>query len=123
MTDSDYVTVRLGVAGGDDQELADAAGVLRDELLALDVDAVEPLTGEAAPGAKGAGVVLGALLVRLGGAVPLRAVVDALLRWARGSGRTVEVTLDGDTLRLGNASAEQQERIIDAWLARHAGGT
>lgn len=124
MAGSDEVTVRVaGVPGDDAEELAVATARLRDELLALDVDDVEPLAGEAVPdGAKGLSVVLGALLVKVGSGVPLRAVLDALLRWARASRRDVEVTLDGDTLRLTGVSAEQQDRIIDSWLARHAGG-
>jgi len=124
MTGSEEVTVRVaGVLGDDDEELTVATAWLRDELLALDVDDVEPLAGEAMPdGAKGLGVALAAVLVKVGSGVSLRAVLDALLRWARASRRDLEVTLDGDTLRLTGVSAEQQDKIIDAWLARHAGG-
>jgi hypothetical protein len=32
------------------------------------------------------------------------------------------VTVAGDTLRLTGVTSEQQDKIIDAWLARHAGG-
>ena len=46
----------------------------------------------------------------------------ALLRWARASRRDVEVTVGGDTLRLTGVTSEQQDKIIDAWLERHAGG-
>jgi hypothetical protein len=34
----------------------------------------------------------------------------------------VEVTIDGDTLKVTGATAEQQEQIINVWLARHAAG-
>ena len=37
--------------------------------------------------------------------------------------RVVEVTEGGDTLKLGRATREQQEKIIDAWLARHPPGS
>jgi hypothetical protein len=124
MTGSDEVTVRVaGVLDDDDEELAVATARLREELLALEVDDVEPLAGEGAPdGAKGLSLALGALLVKLGSGVPLRAVLDVLQRWARANRRDVEVTLDGNTLRLTSVSAEQQDKIIDVWLARHAGG-
>jgi hypothetical protein len=31
----------------------------------------------------------------------------------------VEITMDGDTLKLDAATVQQQQEIIDAWLARH----
>ena len=36
--------------------------------------------------------------------------------------REVMVTLGGDTLELHRATVEQQEEIINAWLARHPAG-
>jgi hypothetical protein len=124
MTGSGEVTVRVAAdPSGDDEELAALGARLREELLDLDVDAVDPLPEDAAPdGAKGVAALAGALLVRIGSGVGLRAVVDTLLRWARASRRDVEVTVAGDTLRLTGVTSEQQDKIIDAWLARHAGG-
>jgi hypothetical protein len=40
--------------------------------------------------------------------------------WVSRTGRTVEVTIDGDTIKVTGATAQQQETIINAWLARHA---
>jgi hypothetical protein len=34
----------------------------------------------------------------------------------------VEVSIDGDALKVTGATSRQQEMIIDAWLARHAPG-
>jgi hypothetical protein len=34
----------------------------------------------------------------------------------------VEVSIDGDVLKLTGATSQQQEKIVDAWLARHAAG-
>jgi hypothetical protein len=47
-------------------------------------------------------------------------VVTAVRDWAARNNREVELTIDGDTLRATRISAAQQEKVIDAWLARHA---
>jgi hypothetical protein len=52
----------------------------------------------------------------------LRAVVAAVRGWVGRTGRTVEVSIDGDVLKLTGATSQQQEKIVDAWLARHAPG-
>ena len=44
---------------------------------------------------------------------------DRVADWACGSGRTVEVSLDGDTLKLGRVTREEQQELTRAWLARH----
>lgn len=43
-------------------------------------------------------------------------------RWALRTGRTVEVTIGGDMLKVTGVTTQQQEKIIDTWLARHAVG-
>lgn len=75
--------------------------------------------GPSPGGAKGAGAVFG-LIGRAVGGEALRTALAALVNWAGRSGRTVEVCLDGDTIKLGGASREQQDRIVEAWIARHA---
>jgi hypothetical protein len=35
----------------------------------------------------------------------------------------VEIAYAGDVLKVTGVTAAQQEKIIDAWLARHAAGT
>jgi hypothetical protein len=107
----------------DEEELAGLAGRLRSEMLGLDVLGIEPVIQPATPdGAKGAGEVLGWLLVHLGGE-SLRTVVAAVADWALRNDRSVEVDQDGDVLKLGRATREQQEKIVDAWLTRHSSGT
>jgi hypothetical protein len=125
MTQGRDLTVRVTAApDGDAEEVAAEATLLREELLALDVEDVRPLAEVESPhGAKGLSVVVGALLVRLASGSALRGVVGVVRRWAAVNKRDVEVTLDGDTLRLTSVTPEQQEKIIDAWLARHAGGS
>ena len=95
---------------------------LRAELLDLDVDSVEPLPEEAAPeGTKGLSGLAGALAVRLGVA-GLKKVVARVRDWASRNNRTVEVTIDGDTVKITGATIEQQEQLVNVWLARHAPG-
>jgi len=104
-------------------ELTELAGRLRAELLYLDVQAADQLSGEALPsGAKGVATVAGWLAVQLGPEA-LRAVLAKVADWVTRNDRVVEVSYGGDTLKLGRATREQQEKIIDAWLARHPAGS
>lgn len=110
-------------ADGDEEEAAGLVRRLRAELLDLDVEAVEPLTTGTAPeGAKGAASLVGMLGVRLG-AAGLKAVFGKIRDWVSRNGRSVEVTIDGDTIKVTGASMEQQEKIMNVWLARHASGS
>ena len=124
MTDVDGLIVQvLPVADSDAEELADMAGGLRAELLDVDAASVAPLTAETAPeGAKGLGTLAGWLLVQFGTPAGLRAVVAAVRGWASRTGRTVEVSMGGDALKVTGVTSQQQEKLIDAWLARHAPG-
>lgn len=107
---------------GDEEEAAELVRRLRAELLDLDVDAVEPVPDGVVPeGAKGLSSLAGTLAVRWGVA-GLQAVLVRIRDWVSRSGRSVEVTIDGDTVKVTGATSEQQEKIINAWLARHATG-
>jgi hypothetical protein len=113
----------LPVADSDAEELADLAERLRAELLGVDAASVGPLTAEAAPaGAKGLGALAGWLAVQFGTVDGLRAVVAAVRGWTTRTGRVVEVSIGGDALKVTGVTSQQQEKIIDAWLARHASG-
>ena len=124
MADVDGLIVQvLPAADSDAEELADLAGGLRADLLDVDAASVVPLTAEAAPeGAKGLGTLAGWLLVQFGTLDGLRAVVAAVHGWTTRTGRTVEVSVGGDTLKVTAVSSQEQEKIIDAWLARHGPG-
>ena len=50
----------------------------------------------------------------------LRAVVAAMRGWTSRTGRTVEVSIGGDVLKVTAVASQQQREIIDAWLARHS---
>ena len=113
----------LPVADSDAEELADLAGELHAELLGVDEASVALLTDEASPdGAKGLGTLAGGLLAQFGTLDGLRAVVAVVRGWASRAGRTVEVTIGGDVLKVTGVTTQQQEKIIDTWLARHAAG-
>ncbi|HEY3260547.1 MAG TPA: hypothetical protein VGJ95_09805 [Pseudonocardiaceae bacterium] len=120
--------VRLDVVedGSDDEHLEELALSLRRELLALDVDSVEPApTGEPAPEGTRSGLIAaaGALVVALPPTLEaITAVVTLVRDWLRRAGprHTVRVEIGGDVLELTGATSEQQARLVENWLARHA---
>jgi hypothetical protein len=51
----------------------------------------------------------------------LKSVVDTTVAWlGRQRARSVKLTLDGDTLELTGVSSDEQDRLVDQWIARHA---
>jgi hypothetical protein len=109
----------------DAEELAELSGRLRDALLELDVEAVEPASDGAAPeGAKGVELLaIGGLVIRfVMSPTMLKSVVDVAAGWlSRQQARSVKLTLDGDTLEITGTSSEEQQRLTELWVARHAG--
>jgi hypothetical protein len=122
------LSLELAEDGADAERLAELTGFLRQELLALDVeDVIAPRVGEAPPGARAFdAVAVGGLLVTLGRSLgAVRAVVSVVRKWlARGAGapRTVRLEIAGDVLELSGATAADQQRLIDLFVARHATG-
>lgn len=124
------VVFRLGtLPGEDDQSLAEATDRLRRYLTALDVAPVGALTrpgvpGDPAPraGTKGDGLmaalsVAGSLLMHVESIDALRELLLAMARRPTDDGREVDVTIADRRLVLRRATAEQQERLVDAYLA------
>ena len=64
----------------------------------------------------------GWLVAQFGTLDGLRAVVTTVHGWVSRTGRSVEVSIDGDVLKVTGVTSHQQGEIIDAWLARHAPG-
>lgn len=113
----------LPVEDSDQLELAQWAGQLYLELQDLDHFPVELLIPEVAPeGAKGAGAFAAGLAARLTTVDGVRALIAAVRGFVSRTGRSVEVSIGDDKLIISHATAEQQEKVIDAWLARHAVG-
>ena len=124
MADVDGLILQvLPVADSDVEELADLAAELHAELLNVDGTSVALLPDGAAPaGAKGLGDVAGWLVAQFGTLDGLRALVAAVRGFAARTGRTVEVSIGGDHLKVTGVTSQQQGEIIDAWLARHGSG-
>jgi len=111
----------MAVPDSDAKELADLCERLRVELLELDLPSVAQHTEREEPErAKGFGQLTNWLIIQFVTLDGLRAALAAVRRFASRTGRTVEVSIDGDSLRLTAATAQQQEQVIDAWLARHS---
>jgi hypothetical protein len=123
VTDAGGLIVQVCPVRGDDAgELAELTGWLRTELLDLDVQSVARLSDEEVPpGAKGVVAIAGWLVVHLGPEA-LRTVLAKVADWVTRNDRIVEVSLGSDKLTLSRATREQQQRIIDDWLARHPAG-
>lgn len=108
----------------DAEELFGLTQRLRDELLQLDVDAVAlQSSGEAPGGSKGvellgtAGLMVNFVL----SSMILRSVVEATVAWlGRQQARSVKLTLESDTLEVTGISSEEQSRLVEQWIARHA---
>jgi hypothetical protein len=120
------IQLELHLPEGADAEDLDAATVrLRDDLLELDVDRVDRIADvEAPPGARSGEIAaLGELLLLLArNAEVLTSVVASLQAWlGRDAGRSVKLVLDGDSLEVTGVSSREQERLISAWIASHAG--
>ena len=118
--------LHLSEEDADAERLAVLTGYLRAELLQLDVvEEVSALpAGEPPPGARVFGVAtVGALLIAVGQSVEgLRSVVAVIRDWLRrggGTGRAVRLELDGDAIELSQASAADQERLIELFIRRH----
>jgi hypothetical protein len=120
--DSIMLEVDIGLPpDADAAELDQETRQLREELLGLDVSVTRPAAGcvpEEARAVEATG--LGTLVVELGRAV-LGSAVRAIAAWvARRGTRSVRLTLDGDTIELSNASQAEQERLLEAFLTKHA---
>jgi hypothetical protein len=118
---SDGLAVNVDEVGADSERLEELSLALRAELLELNVDDVQRLrVGQAPAGTRALDVAaVGALLVSLSSSAgAVSRVVNLVRGWLkRGSpGRTVELPIGDKTLKLSEASTEQQERLIQQFL-------
>jgi hypothetical protein len=118
--------IELNEAGATPAELDQLTDSLRRELLDLDVDRVrKPSSGEAPPGARGIELAaIGALILEFGrSAKTLSTVIGAIQSWLGGrQNRSIKIEMDGDRLEIAGASSDEQQRLITAWVDRHAHG-
>jgi hypothetical protein len=114
-------------ADADAEELAQLAIRLRNELLGLDVDAVQVASGGDAPDySKGfALVAVGGLVVRFVLRRDLlESIIEGVRSWlVRQHARSVKLTLDGDSLEVTGVNSVEQDRLIELWVMRHGGAS
>jgi hypothetical protein len=116
------LTIELFEPDADDEDVDRLATDLRLELLEMDVDSVSSVVrGPPPDGSKGLeSVAFGALLVSVKDSLPVvSAVVAAVRQWlTRGSssGRSLKITIEGRTLELSAATAEQQQQLVTEFV-------
>jgi len=121
------VLVQMSEEDADPERIETLTGLLRADLLQLDVEDVARLrSGEAPPGTRGLDVAeVGSLVVLLGqSATGLSAVVGAVRAWlARGHGprRTSRIEIGGDVLELSEASRQDQDHLVSLFVSKHSG--
>jgi hypothetical protein len=120
------LVIELRLDADADAELTEKSGrQLRAELNQLDVQAVNPMTLiDVAYGAKGGAVDWGSLLVTFGAAGGVfTSVIVAARDWLAGhsAAQSIKITIDGDSIVLGRASAQEREDLIGAWVRQHSG--
>jgi hypothetical protein len=119
------VVIRVAEQGADDERTEDVTLLLRRQLEEVDgLDVVRLTAGNAPEGTRGVDlVVVGALL---GSAADLATVmgpmVAAIRQWLARTPqvpRSVRIEVGGDALQLSNATPEQEDRLVDLFVARH----
>ena len=116
------VLITIDESGADDERRQELSDRLRAELLDLDVVDARPVReGDPPGGARAVDIAdVAAFVVSLGGtAEAFTQIVTALRAWVgrgRSAPRTVEVTVGDKTLRLSDATAAQQDRVIDEFV-------
>jgi hypothetical protein len=124
----DQLSLQIAEDGADPERIDTLTGHLRRELLQLDVEDVTLARGGPAPdGARAIDLaMIGGLIVSLGSsAASLKDIVTVVRKWlTRGDGvrRTIKIDIDGDSLELSEVSVAEQDRLIEMFIQRHAGG-
>ncbi|MFK8911311.1 effector-associated constant component EACC1 [Streptomyces sp. YS-3] len=122
--------VLLSLAPGEESDQEDVEQLvrrLRGELRELDVDVASPAPpGELPPGAKGGDpVTVGAVVLALSASGGVFTVlIDTLRDWLgrQAARHRISVTIDGDTIELEHATAEERRELIDGFVRRHRAG-
>ena len=110
-----------GLPDSDDEERAELARRLREEMLQEGVEEVAHPEVHAPEGAKGAAFEWAQLVVGLAGSLgPLLAALRGWIGRHPDAGITREI--DGDKITLDKASPADRQRLVEAFLARHGTG-
>ena len=122
---TEQLLVEVLEPGADVERLSALAHSLRGDLLQLDVQSVSALRqGTPPPGTRALdAAAFSTLVVALNGSVALlEHVVSTVRAWlnrtpdAQGTGRSLKVTLNGQTLELSAVSEAQQEQVVQEFL-------
>ncbi|MCA1647196.1 MAG: hypothetical protein LC797_17635 [Chloroflexi bacterium] len=126
--DDESLKLALQLDAGSDsdaQELDQLTSGLRRQLLELDVQSVDRVqTGAAPAGTRAVEMLaLGGLLVTLAKSPGMLKAVVGVIQSAVSAhaGRSVEIVVGGETLKLSSVSSDEQRRLIDLFVTRHAG--
>jgi hypothetical protein len=107
----------------DSEELEKLTRQLQEELLELDVQAVDWMTGRPLPAKAKAGdpISWGMLLLTLAASGGVfTALISVLQAWlTRHERRSVTLEIEGDKLQVTGITSTKQQQLIDAWLNRH----
>jgi hypothetical protein len=118
--------VTLGIEAGpdaDQEELAELALGLREELSAVDLESVELSRGDERPSGAKTGDVMdwGTLVVGIASSGAMTALITALSAWiTRQRSASVRVKIGDDELELTGGSSDDQRRMIEAWFERRS---
>jgi hypothetical protein len=106
---------------GDDSELDMLRMDLSEEMSILPINAIEPVTsGKVPASARGLDAVgLGKLIVKAG-PDKIKRVVKAVHSWLqRSAARSIDLTMDGDSITVSKTSSPDQERLLDLFIEKH----
>ena len=117
--------IEISDPDADAERLDMMTATLRQDLLALDVSSVKPVSaGEAPEGSKAVDpATIGAIVVAMKSSVELATQVVAAVRsWlGRGSPKkstqVLKLTMNGQTIELSAATVDQQQQLVDAFVA------
>ena len=119
---SRQVIITIRDEQADPERLDELSSALRRELLDLGVDDVERVSdGDAPPGTRAIDVAaIGVLLLAFQESLPVITGIVGLVRaWLASApaARSVELTIGNQTLKIDSASRDQQDRLIDEFVA------
>jgi hypothetical protein len=109
-----------GYPDSDDEERAELASRLREEIREHGIDEVSHPPVQPPPGSKGGALDWAQLVVSIGSTLP--PLVMAIQGWlGRHPNAAVTLEIGGDRLSLDEASPADRQRLLEAFLARHGG--
>jgi hypothetical protein len=123
MTELSILKIQLEKSSDeDDERLGKVTSQLRQDLLDLDIEKVEPdRTGKIPEGARGDPFTLGTLILTLAASGGVFSkLIDTLQLWLNNRGsRHLTLEMDGDKLVLDGNPTKSQQQLIDLFINRH----